>query len=218
MKRYIVMYRRCIAREEVTNDMHHHHYLRLHPCGPGFHAMGGPGRGRRSRHFGPPGGGFDAPRGPRARRGDVRTALLVLLAEEPRNGYQLMQAIEERSEGAWRPSPGSVYPTLEQLEDEGLVTTTERDGRRVFELTDAGREHVAERPEDAPAPWEAAIGPSGHGGRELMKLVRDVATAAAQVLHAGDRQQVEQAREVLDDARRSLYRILAGDPPDEMRD
>src|SRR3954471_20452280 len=117
--------------------IHHHHE---------FHTMG-PGRGRRGRH----GRG----RGPRARRGDVRAALLVLLAEEPRNGYQLMQEIEQRSDGAWRPSPGSVYPALQQLEDEGLVTTATRDGGRVYELTDAGRTQVDERG-DAPAPWDAA--------------------------------------------------------------
>ena len=182
------------------HHMHHHHH------GPQFFTMG-PG-GRRGRGRGGPhwAGG---PRGPRARRGDVRTALLVLLNEEPRNGYQLMQAIEERSDGAWRPSPGSVYPQLQQLEDEGLVTTTERDGQKAFAITDAGREHVAERPDDAPAPWEAAKGEGG--SRELMKLVRDVATAAAQVVHAGDEAQVAKAREVLNDARRSLYRILAGD-------
>jgi DNA-binding PadR family transcriptional regulator len=165
--------------------------------------------GRRARHGGPRGWG--GPRGPRARRGDVRAALLVLLAEEPRNGYQLMQAIEDRSDGAWRPSPGSVYPTLQQLEDEGLVAAAQRDGQRVFGLTDAGRERVAERPADAPAPWDVFAGESDGGERELMKLVRDVATAAAQVVRAGDEKQVDDARQVLADANKSLYRILAGD-------
>jgi DNA-binding PadR family transcriptional regulator len=191
----------------------HQQFFHLHHPGPGFHAMG-PGRGRR-RHHGGPGGWGGPPRGPRARRGDVRAALLVLLGEEPANGYQLMQAIEERSDGAWRPSPGSVYPTLQQLEDEGLVTTGERDGQRVFEITDAGREQLAQRPEDALAPWDAVKGDAGEGPRELMKLVRDVATAAAQVVRAGDEQQVQQARDVLAQSSRSLYRILAGDKPDE---
>ena len=96
----------------------------------------------------------------RARRGDVRLALLRLLAEEPRNGYQLMQTIEERSDGRWRPSPGSVYPTLAQLEDEGLVRSTESDGARHFEITDAGREHLETRA-DEPAPWDTGEeGPS----------------------------------------------------------
>src|SRR5688500_2490305 len=97
----------------------HHHHRRHH--GRGFWPGGPPGRG------------------PRRRRGDVRAALLALLAEEPRNGYQLMQEIENRSEGVWRPSPGSVYPALQQLEDEGLIRSEESDGRKVFRLTEAGR-------------------------------------------------------------------------------
>src|SRR5829696_6959025 len=107
---------------------------------------GGPGRGRH--RGGPRGGfpGFGPPRGPRARRGDVRAALLLLLAEEPRNGYQLMQEIEQRSDGLWRPSPGSVYPALQQLEDEGLVTPA-GEGRKAYTLTADGRAHVEEHRE-----------------------------------------------------------------------
>src|ERR1700751_3068374 len=126
------------------------------------------GRGRHRRHgFGPWGtfgGGWDfgdvrGGRGPRgrgrkARRGDIRTAALLLPAEEPRNGYQIMQEVEERSEGLWRPSPGSVYPALQQLEDEGLIRSEETEGRRLYHLTDAGRAYVDERPDDQPAPWE----------------------------------------------------------------
>src|SRR3954470_9821328 len=180
-----------------------HAYTQPHPLerwlamshGPG----GGHGRrggGRRGRP-GPP-WGFPGHRGPRARRGDVRAALLVLLAEEPRNGYQLMQEIEQRSDGAWRPSPGSVYPALQQLEDEGLVTTATRDGGRVYELTDAGRTQVDERG-DAPAPWDAAKADVGPGPSQLMRLVREVAMAAAQLVRAGDEAQVAQAQEVLRD-------------------
>src|SRR5271157_3954308 len=121
---------------------------------------GGHGRhgGHRCRSFGPgargefagPGFGGFSPGGPRgrgrkARRGDIRTAALLLLAEEPRNGYQIMQEVEERSGGVWRPSPGSVYPALQQLEDEGLIRSEEVDGRKLFALTDAGRELVTER-------------------------------------------------------------------------
>src|SRR6266566_1956172 len=103
---------------------------------------------------GPPFGPFFFRGGPRARRGDVRAAALLLLAEEPRNGYQIMQELEERSGGAWRPSPGSVYPALAQLEDEGLIRTEESDGRKAFVLTDTGREWIAQRGSDQPAPWE----------------------------------------------------------------
>src|SRR5664279_524303 len=97
--------------------------------------------------FGGPFGGFGHRGGPRgrgrkARRGDIRTAALLLLAEEPRNGYQIMQEVQERSGGVWRPSPGSVYPALAQLEDEGLIRSTEAEGARHFEITDTGREHL----------------------------------------------------------------------------
>ena len=108
------------------------------------------GHGDRGGGFGGPsgsrpGGPGSFGRGGRARRGDVRAALLTLLAEEPRNGYRLMQEIEHRSDGVWRPSPGSVYPALQQLEDEGLVRSEETEGRKLFQLTDAGREAAEAR-------------------------------------------------------------------------
>src|SRR5438874_691087 len=159
--------------------------------GPGFGGPFGGGRGRR-------------------RRGDVRLALLMLLAEEPRNGYQLMQTIEERSDGRWRPSPGSVYPTLAQLEDEGLIRATERDGQKVFEITDSGRAVLGER-EGTPAPWEQGDDADEDSHRKLRSLIGALAAAAMQVQQAGDEQQIEQARELLNEARRGLYRILAED-------
>jgi DNA-binding PadR family transcriptional regulator len=168
-----------------------------------------PGRGRHGRGGRGPGGPF-GPRGPRARRGDVRTAVLLLLAEEPRNGYQLMQEIEQRSDGAWTPSPGSVYPALAQLEDERLVRSIERDGNRAFELTDAGRERVAGR-EGEPAPWDAVKDEFGQGSRQVMHLIREVAMAASQIVRAGDDAQIARAQEVLRETRRSLYRLLADD-------
>jgi len=168
---------------------------------------------RRGWHGGPMWRhGYGMPRGPRARRGDVRTAILVLLAEEPRNGYQLMQEIEQRSEGAWRPSPGSVYPALQQLEDEGLVRTEGGEGQRVFALTDAGRAHVAERGDAEPPPWDAARAYPKGAQRELMGQLRQIAMALIQVGQTGSAAQVEQAGRVLAETRRSLYRILADDP------
>jgi len=166
---------------------------------------------------GPFGGGpfGHGPRGRgrgRARRGDVRLALLRLLAEEPRNGYQLMQTIEERSDGQWRPSPGSVYPTLAQLEDEGLVRSSETEGARTFEITDAGRQHLETRSEE-PAPWDIPE-ESGHPMRDTKRLIAAVAQAAAQVAAVGDESQRTRATEVLSEARRSLYRILAEDSQD----
>jgi DNA-binding PadR family transcriptional regulator len=188
------------------------------PGGPG--PKGGPGPDDIVfwRHFGPFGGRGGGPHGrrPKARRGDVRLAALLLLAEEPRNGYGIMQAIEERSGGMWRPSPGAVYPALQQLEDEGLVRAEEVDGRRTYHLTDAGRAYVAERPE-APAPWEIFNDTFTEQVKETGALVRDVAMAFGQVVHAGNAAQVAEARRILTETRRSLYRLLADgdDPQDE---
>jgi DNA-binding PadR family transcriptional regulator len=162
------------------------------------------------RGFGPPGRG-----GRRARRGDVRAAALLLLEEEPRNGYQLMQEIEDRSGGMWRPSPGSVYPALAQLEDEGLVRSDEGAGRRAFELTDAGRKYVEEHREALGVPWEDAGGEVPQGILELRSLMMQLGMASMQVAQAGDEAQTAEARQVLEDARRALYRILAGDKPPE---
>jgi DNA-binding PadR family transcriptional regulator len=160
------------------------------------------------RGFGPPGRG-----GRRARRGDVRAAALLLLAEEPRNGYQLMQEIEERSGGMWRPSPGSVYPALAQLEDEGLVRSDTV--RRAYELTDEGRAYVEEHREALGVPWEEAGGDVPQGLLELRSLMMQLGMATMQVAQAGDEAQTAEARKVLEDARRALYRILAGDEPGE---
>lgn len=161
--------------------------------------------------FGAPGWGPHRHRRGRARRGDVRLAVLRLLAEEPRNGYQLMQAIEERSEGVWRPSPGSVYPTLAQLEDEGLIRSAELEGARRFEITDAGREHSEQRA-DEPAPWEPAAAEDADDPlTELAPLVIQIGKATFQVASVGDRIQRDRARALLADTRRALYRILADD-------
>ncbi len=153
------------------------------------------------------GGGFGGGRG-RRRRGEIRGALLVLLADEPRNGYQLMQAIEERSGGRWRPSPGSVYPTLAQLEDEGLIRAIERDTNKLFELTDAGRDHIAEHHPEAP-PWCASDDPMSNAFVEIRTLIAQTAQAAIQVTQVGSEQQVQRAQELLGQTRRSLYGILA---------
>ena len=186
------------------------------PGGPGFgRGPGGPWMGPMFGGMGGgPGRGFGRRR--RASRGDVRTAALLLLAEEPRNGYQVMQELEERSEGLWRPSPGSVYPALQQLEDEGLIRSEEADGRRLYHLTEAGRTYVAERPEDQPAPWETFTDTVSDQHAETGALMRDVGMAFVQVLNAGSEAQVAEAGKVLAETRRSLYRILAdGEPAGE---
>ncbi len=191
--------------------------------GPGSYR--GPGRGFGGPGFGGPGfggPGFGGPRGQfgrrgrRARRGDVRIALLMLLAEEPRNGYGLMQEIEQRSDGRWRPSPGSVYPALSQLEDEGLVRSEDAPGAtgRLFSLTDAGRAEVDSRESSKPAPWDAPAGGEDEPLHELRALVGQLAGATMQVAQAGDAEQVARARDLLVETRRALYRVLADDQRD----
>jgi DNA-binding PadR family transcriptional regulator len=178
------------------------------------HGGHGGGHGFDPRMFGMRGGfgpfGFGGPgRGRRARRGDVRAAALLLLAEEPRNGYQLMQEIEERSGGVWRPSPGSIYPALSQLEDEGLVRSNDSAGRRAFELTDEGRTYVEENREALGTPWDEAGGDLPEGVAELRKLMMQLGMATMQVVQAGNDEQTAEARKVLEDARRAIYGILA---------
>jgi DNA-binding PadR family transcriptional regulator len=175
-------------------------------------------RGMRGDPFGagPMFGGRGGPFGGRGRkrRGDVRLALLLLLAEEPRNGYQLMQTIEERSGGRWRPSPGSVYPTLAQLEDEGLIRGLERDGAKLFEITDQGRERLAESKVD-PAPWAEEEDPDAPDLHRMASLIIQIGKAAWQVAQEGDERQAEQAYQTLAETRRALYRILAQDSEPE---
>jgi len=148
--------------------------------------------------------------GTRMSRGDVRTAVLALLAEQPMHGYQIITEIEQRSGGMWKPSAGSVYPTLQLLADEGLIEATESNGRKTYSLTEQGRAMAAEDAERA-APWEAFTA----GGRGAMgalpKAGVELAQAAAQVGRTGTPEQVAAAVAVLDDARRRLYGILAGD-------
>jgi DNA-binding PadR family transcriptional regulator len=126
-----------------------------------------------------------------------------------------MQEIEQRSDGVWRPSPGSVYPALQQLEDEGLVRTAAGEGRKAFELTDEGRAHV--EASDLGAPWDAVKGDMGQGAWELMGAMRHIGGALFQLTHSGTEAQQQEAKDVLDETRRALYRILADDPPSSDR-
>ncbi|GAA3727487.1 DNA-binding PadR family transcriptional regulator [Spinactinospora alkalitolerans] len=198
------------------------------PRGGGFHPPrppGGPWGGQPP--FGPGGspfefffGGGRGPRrgrGPRARRGDVRTGILLLLSEEPRSGYEIIREGRERSRGAWRPSPGSVYPMLQQLEDEGLVRPAESAGggrRRPFELSDEGRRYVEDNAGELTPPWEAVAEEfeDTHADfAEISGLAAQLSAAAVQVAQAGTPEQSARAKRLLADTRRGLYRILAED-------
>lgn len=182
------------------------------PFGPGGFGPGGFGPGG----FGPggpfgPGRGFGR-RGRRTARGDVRTAVLAVVADGPRHGYEIIQEITARSGGQWKPSPGSVYPMLSQLEDEGLVRSEQTEGRRVVHLTEEGTRHVEEHRATLDAVWapftagdEASDGPGDGFAEELSKLF----AAAQQVAAAGTPEQIASATGSLTEARKALYRLLA---------
>lgn len=150
------------------------------------------------------------------RRGGVRAAVLVLLAEGPRNGYQIIHRITERSGGVWRPSAGSVYPALQQLEDEGLVRILKSGTRRLFELSDKGRTYVETHADELDGLWEAVSGTVGAQAMEMRELLGHVAMAAFQVLQAGSDSHADKVRRVLVDTRRSLYRILVEEEGDSI--
>ena len=172
---------------------------------------GGPGGPGRGWWPGPPG----FPRGPKASRGDVRAAILALLREGPRNGYQIMSEIDERSGGAWRPSPGAVYPALQQLADEGLVEAEESSGRRTFSLTEAGRRHIEENPETARAAWESMAADTADEMPGLFAQAAQLAGSIVQMAQAGTSGQIRAAESLLEKTRRQLYQILASEGSDE---
>ena len=155
----------------------------------------------------------------RARRGNVRSAILTLLAEGPSNGYQIMQAIEQRSNGQWKPSSGSIYPTLQQLEDEDLVEEEVKPGQsgsKSYRLSAKGRRYVDTHRAELEAEWSPATEDPGLDPRlALMNQFRQVAGAAMQVAQSGTVKQIEEAKRLLDEVRRNMYRILAEMPGDE---
>lgn len=175
--------------------------------GPGFAGPMGEGRGPRGGHGGRRGPG-------RGRKGDVRNAVLALLAEAPANGYGLINQISDRSNGLWRPSAGSIYPALGLLTDEGLIAPVEADGKKLFELTDAGRAHVAEHAEELDEPW-AKVAEPHRGFLDVRGDMHQLGMAVEQVVVAGDADQLEAARKILERARKDVYRLLAGDAPAE---
>jgi DNA-binding PadR family transcriptional regulator len=140
---------------------------------------------------------------------------LLLLAEGPLNGYQIMQEIEKRSNGLWRPSPGSVYPALAQLEDEGLVSTEELNGRRTYVLTDAGRAWVDARRGELAAPWEEMTRSVDDDAGSLFREMRRLGMAVGQISHLGTAAEVARARDIIAEARRALYSVLAEEESDQ---
>jgi DNA-binding PadR family transcriptional regulator len=188
-------------------EMHRAHHDSAQGHGRGFgrgFGPGGPGFGGFGGGFGPGGG-----RGSRrANRGDVRSAIISLLADKPSNGYGLIRAIEEKTGGAWRPSPGSIYPTLQQLVDEELISPT-GDGRRTeYELTEAGRIYLAEHAEELQKAWDATPGQSDADAAFQQSVGKLVGVVHQFKVGATDAQRAA-ASEKLDEVRRALYLILA---------
>ncbi|HZI92518.1 MAG TPA: PadR family transcriptional regulator [Thermoleophilaceae bacterium] len=164
------------------------------------------GPGRRARHgYGRRYGSG----GPRARRGDVRAAALALLVERPMHGYEMIKEIEERTQGLWRPSAGSIYPTLALLEDEGLIRGEESEGKRRFALTDDGREQAEGR--KGTLPWEQVTAGADPGEIRLREAFFALRAAVLQVGGAGSEEQAARARDLLDETRKRIYAILAED-------
>ncbi|ARJ05119.1 hypothetical protein GCM10010988_01690 [Cnuibacter physcomitrellae] len=178
-----------------------------HGFGPGGFGPGGPGFGPGG--FGPGGPGF-GPRGPRrAGRGDVRAAILSLLAEAPSNGYGLIKAIAEKTDGVWRPSPGSVYPTLQQLVDEELIEARGEGRRTEFELTETGRSYVSEHADELKQAWEQASAGRSAADAAFHESVGKLFGVVQQFRFAASDEQRTAAVEKMDEARRALYLILA---------
>lgn len=200
---------------------HHHGFsaqagarFRRGPGGAGFPGFpGNPGFPGHGNPFG--GNPFDGPwfapgprhHGSRARKGDVRSVILILLSEAPSNGYGLIKSIAAKTAGTWRPSPGSVYPTLQQLVDEGLIRPTGSGPRTEFELTDEGRSYVEENRDQLASAWTASS-ETLHQHGQLMASAAKLAGVIRQVHEAGTPEQRDAAATKLDDLRRELYRML----------
>jgi hypothetical protein len=176
-----------IGRLGPRRCRHHHREPGGRGPGHGFRGRGGPGPGR-------------------ARRGDVRVALLALLADRPMHGYEMIQELEQRTGGIWKPSPGSVYPTLALLEDEGLILSQTVDGKKQFSLTDAGRDAGAS---GGATPWDAMVRDADPTQVELREAVGSVMVAARQIAEIGTDEQKASAVALVTELRRALYLLLA---------
>ena len=174
---------------------------RHHPGPTPAHHRHGHGPGHR---------GIRGRGGPRARRGDIRAAALALLTEKPMHGYEMIQEVEERSGGYWRPSAGSIYPTLQMLEDEGLIVGEESDGKRRFTLTEEGKLVASERGDKPESlPWEQVRASGRPETVQLGHSLKQLAESASQALRVGSESQQARIRELLDETRRGIYGILA---------
>ncbi|MCU1391675.1 MAG: PadR family transcriptional regulator [Ilumatobacteraceae bacterium] len=203
------------SHEHDHHNEHDHRGRFGHGHGPGLRGGRGEGGfGRRGRGgFGGPFGDPEAMmgRGPRRGRGDVRTAVLMLLLERPMHGYEMIQQIKERSSEAWSPSPGAIYPTLQLLTDEGLITTEDLDGKKVSKLTDAGRTAAEELKNTKTAPWDEASADAGDGATDLRRSIGQLIGAIKQSMIGSTPAQRQKVAEMLDETRKKIYAMLAAD-------
>ena len=177
--------------------------------GPDDAFMFGGGRGRGRGPWGEGGPGRQGGRGPgRGRKGDVRNAILALLKDQELNGYGMISAISEKTDGLWSPSAGSIYPALGLLEDEGLIEPAEASGKKVYRLTEAGRTHVDEHADALANPWEKVAQPH-QGFLDVRSDMHQLGMAVQQVVVAGDQGQLEKVKAILESARKDVYRLLA---------
>jgi DNA-binding PadR family transcriptional regulator len=198
-------FRRHHEAHHGHHDAHddHHDVRRMRggfrpPFPPGF----GPGSSRGRGHAGPGGRGFG-----RGRRGNVRAAILALLVERPMHGYEMIQELDQRTGGVWRPSPGSVYPTLQLLEDEGKIAVEESSGRKAYSLTDAGREEATTAA--ANAPWAEFSEETVSSGHDTREAITGIMMALRQIGFERNQDQWQRAVDVLNETKRKLYAILA---------
>lgn len=177
--------------------------------GPDDAFMFGGGRGRGRGPWGEGGPGRRGGRGPgRGRKGDVRNAILALVKDQELNGYGMISAISEKTDGLWSPSAGSIYPALGLLEDEGLIEPAEASGKKVYRLTEAGRTHVDEHADALANPWEKVAQPH-QGFLDVRSDMHQLGMAVQQVVVAGDQGQLEKVKAILESARKDVYRLLA---------
>jgi DNA-binding PadR family transcriptional regulator len=189
------------SRDEFApGDDRRRHHRGPRGRGPGF----GPG-------FGPWGGRgpWGPPRGPRRERGDVRAAILLLLAEQPRHGYEILTEISDRSDGRWQPSPGSIYPVLKRLARDGLVRPEHENGKRIFTLTDEGRTVVETEKDGWGEPWNRAEDSETDASMELFAEGKQLGAAVWQVSQGNDPEQIEATKAILAEARKKIYGVLA---------
>ncbi len=190
------------ARGPVTDEAHETSRRERRWGRPAHHES------RCHHHSGRPHGPGFGPKG-RARRGNMRAAALALLTERPMHGYEIIQELEKRSGGVWRPSPGSVYPTLQLLEDQGLVKSETIDGRRVYDLTAAGRVETAKASSRGDDPLSKLGGAAQDPRLNLRRAIHGLGAAVRQVGSDGTAQQVDKTLEILTESRKRIYTLLA---------